>query len=162
MFLKTEDLFGQAHKGTEVIGGKYFSLEDGEKDFDLVQPVGMNGKMNNNDLGRLALKSIDRGQSPVRRPIVKNPENPSGGGVWFAGHDILNQPIKGYDPGLGLAPSERFCLHRDIPSRQPSQVFDKDKDSIVIVKTLNAQGKTNIQGSGVLVSSGNGVSLIIK
>jgi hypothetical protein len=36
----------------------------------------------------------------------------------------------------------------------PGQVFDKVKDSIVVVKTLNAQGKVKGQGSGVLLPSG--------
>lgn len=36
----------------------------------------------------------------------------------------------------------------------PAQVFDKVKDSIVVVNTLNAQGKDKSQGSGVLLSSG--------
>jgi len=36
----------------------------------------------------------------------------------------------------------------------PSQVFDKVKDSIVVVKTLDAQGKVKSQGSGVLLPSG--------
>ena len=36
----------------------------------------------------------------------------------------------------------------------PTQVFDKVKDSIVVVKTLDTQGKVKSQGSGVLISSG--------
>ena len=36
----------------------------------------------------------------------------------------------------------------------PGQVFDKVKDTVVVVKTLDAQGKLKAQGSGVLVSSG--------
>lgn len=36
----------------------------------------------------------------------------------------------------------------------PSQVFDKVKDSVVVVKTLDAKGKTISQGSGVLLPSG--------
>jgi len=36
----------------------------------------------------------------------------------------------------------------------PDQVFDKVKDSIVVVKTLGAQGKVKGQGSGVLLPSG--------
>lgn len=36
----------------------------------------------------------------------------------------------------------------------PDQVFDKVKDSIVVVKTLDAQGKVKAQGSGVLLPSG--------
>jgi S1-C subfamily serine protease len=36
----------------------------------------------------------------------------------------------------------------------PDQVFDKVKDSIFVVKTLDAQGKLQGQGSGVLLPSG--------
>jgi tetratricopeptide (TPR) repeat protein len=36
----------------------------------------------------------------------------------------------------------------------PSQIFDKVKDTVVVVKTLNAQGKVEGQGSGVLLPSG--------
>ena len=36
----------------------------------------------------------------------------------------------------------------------PDQVFNKVKDSIVVVKTLDAQGKVKGQGSGVLLPSG--------
>jgi S1-C subfamily serine protease len=36
----------------------------------------------------------------------------------------------------------------------PDQVFDKVKGSIVVVKTLDAQGKVKGQGSGVLLPSG--------
>src|SRR5208337_1663573 len=36
----------------------------------------------------------------------------------------------------------------------PAQVFDKVKDAVVVVKTLDAQGKVKFQGSGVLLASG--------
>jgi Trypsin-like peptidase domain/Tetratricopeptide repeat len=36
----------------------------------------------------------------------------------------------------------------------PGQVFDKVKDAVVVVKTLDGQGKMKSQGSGVLLSSG--------
>jgi len=37
----------------------------------------------------------------------------------------------------------------------PAQVFDKVKDSVVVVITLDAKGKVKDQGSGVLLPSGN-------
>jgi cytochrome c-type biogenesis protein CcmH/NrfG len=36
----------------------------------------------------------------------------------------------------------------------PAQVFDKVKDTVVVVKTLDARGEVNALGSGVLLSSG--------
>jgi tetratricopeptide (TPR) repeat protein len=36
----------------------------------------------------------------------------------------------------------------------PGQVFEKVKDAVVVVKTLDSRGKVKAQGSGVLISSG--------
>jgi hypothetical protein len=49
-----------------------------------------------------------------------------------------------------------FLALLPVPSRAltPAQVFDKVKDAVVVVKTLDAQGKVRGQGSGVLLSSG--------
>ncbi len=48
---------------------------------------------------------------------------------------------------LSILPSQVHAL-------TPAQVFDKVKDAVVIVKTLDAQGKLIKQGSGVLIPSG--------
>jgi predicted TPR repeat methyltransferase len=45
-------------------------------------------------------------------------------------------------------------LPAQIHALTPDQVFDNVKDSIVVVKTLDSQGKVRDQGSGVLISSG--------
>lgn len=42
----------------------------------------------------------------------------------------------------------------DVQALSPSQVFDKVKDSVVVVKTLDANGKAIGQGSGVVLPSG--------
>ena len=48
---------------------------------------------------------------------------------------------------LSFIPAQALAL-------TPAQVFDKVKDSVVVVKTLNAQGKVKGQGSGVLLPTG--------
>jgi Flp pilus assembly protein TadD len=48
---------------------------------------------------------------------------------------------------LSILPSQVYAL-------TPGQVFNKVKDAVVVVKTLDAQGKVKMQGSGVLISSG--------
>ena len=45
-------------------------------------------------------------------------------------------------------------LPTQVHALTPDQIFDKVKDSIVVVKTLNSQGKVKGQGSGVLLPSG--------
>jgi tetratricopeptide (TPR) repeat protein len=48
---------------------------------------------------------------------------------------------------LAILPAQAYAL-------TPDQIFDKVKDSIVVVKTLDAQGRLKGQGSGVLLPSG--------
>jgi S1-C subfamily serine protease len=45
-------------------------------------------------------------------------------------------------------------LPTQVHALTPAQVFDKVKDSIVVVKTLDAKGRLKGQGSGVLLPSG--------
>jgi len=47
-----------------------------------------------------------------------------------------------------------MILPAQVHALTPGQVFDKVKDAVVVVKTLNAQGKVKAQGSGVLLPSG--------
>ncbi len=49
---------------------------------------------------------------------------------------------------------ESFTPLKQVHALTPAQVFDKVKDAVVVVKTLDAQGKLKAQGSGVLISSG--------
>ncbi len=42
----------------EVIGREDFALDDGEVDFDLVEPRGMNGQVQQAELGPVALQAV--------------------------------------------------------------------------------------------------------
>ena len=73
------------------------------------------------------------------------------------------QPIKGkYAKGhifitsLKLIVAVFFLsiLPAQVHALTPDQVFDKVKDAVVVVKTIDAQGKVKGQGSGVLIPSG--------
>ncbi len=57
---------------------------------------------------------------------------------------------------IGLRCTVFFLTILPVPCHAltPAQVFDKVKDSVVVVKTLDAGGKVKLQGSGVLLSSG--------
>jgi tetratricopeptide (TPR) repeat protein len=55
---------------------------------------------------------------------------------------------------LIIAVFSLFLLPGQVHALAPDQVFDKVKDSVVVVKTLDAKGKVKSQGSGVLLPSG--------
>ncbi len=58
--------------------------------------------------------------------------------------------------GIKLVGAVFFLSILPVPGHAltPGQVFDKVKDAVVVVKTLNVQGKLKTQGSGVLLPSG--------
>ena len=73
------------------------------------------------------------------------------------------QPIKGkYAKGRIFITSLKLIvavfflsiLPAQVHALTPDQIFDKVKDAVVVVKTIDAQGKVKGQGSGVLISSG--------
>jgi uncharacterized RDD family membrane protein YckC/Flp pilus assembly protein TadD len=73
----------------------------------------------------------------------------------------LNKPQGIIDP---LEVEQKRVIPQEVPTPPgpspaegaltPSQVFDKVKDAVVVVKTLDAQGKVKVYGSGVLLPSG--------
>lgn len=77
------------------------------------------------------------------------------GGVFIAGGSsglvLMNVPYI-----IGLICTVLFLTIPPLEGHAltPSQVFDKVKESVVVVKTLNAHGKAKGQGSGVLLPSG--------
>ncbi len=64
----------------------------------------------------------------------------------------FGESIKKKDSFDWVVESERPL--KQVHALTPAQVFDKVKDAVVIVETLDAQGKVKSQGSGVLISSG--------
>ena len=64
---------------------------------------------------------------------------------------------KNVPPGIRLI-GAAFFLSILLPvsgrALTPGQVFDKVKDAVVVVQTLDVRGKLQMQGSGVLLSSG--------
>jgi S1-C subfamily serine protease len=75
--------------------------------------------------------------------------------------DSLLKVYKGGDADASIALLTQFKKENSIHNFSksdhtlaPSQVFDKVKDTILVVKTLDAKGKAKSQGSGVLLPSG--------
>jgi hypothetical protein len=85
-------------------------LDDREIDFDLIEPTGMDGPMNEHQVGILALEPLDCPETSMRRTVVADPENPSRPAIGMLLHDLIDQAIKGGDFGFGSAATEEFGL----------------------------------------------------
>ena len=65
MILEVEKTFCNGVKVVEIIRSKNLSLDDGEVDFNLVEPTGMNRTVHKNQSGVLVLEALDRSHSAM-------------------------------------------------------------------------------------------------
>ena len=62
----------QIGQALEVAGGKQLALNDGEVDLDLIEPTGVNRRVNQNDVGPSASKAVGSASTTVAGAIVGN------------------------------------------------------------------------------------------
>lgn len=104
----------------EVVGGKDGPLDDREVDFDLVEPAGVDGRMNLNGIGVPVSKTLDGWLTTMGRTIVGHPEDPTGRSIGFLGHDLIDQTVKPRNASARFASSEHFGA-MNIPSGDVGQ-----------------------------------------
>lgn len=105
---KLAEPVGDRGKRREIVWRERFSLDDGEVDFDLVQPTGMHRAVDQSQIFVAALKSGDGALAAVTAAVVDNPEDTAGAAVGFLAHDLFDQPVKGRDPAFVFAAAENL------------------------------------------------------
>jgi len=86
------------------------SLDDREIDFDLIEPTGMDGPVNEHQVGILALEPLDCPGTSMRRTVCRRSRKPFAPGDRMLLHDLIDQAIKGGNSGFGFAATEEFGL----------------------------------------------------
>ena len=92
--LKREQTLFDRGQRREVVGGKDLALDDGEVDFDLVEPAGMNGAMDRNQARIFRLESSDAARATMRGAIVHDPEHPASLAVGRLVHDVIDESLE--------------------------------------------------------------------
>ena len=77
-------------------------------DLDLVEPTGVDGTMNNHQVGIFGLQPSGCLGTAMRRAVVDDPENPTSPAIGPLSHHLIDQPVKGSDSILGFAAAEEF------------------------------------------------------
>lgn len=95
-------------KGREVVWSKGLALDNGEVDFDLVEPTGMDRAVYGDDVGKGGLETLDGGLAAMRGAVVNDPEDAAGVAVRGLVHDLCDQAIKWVDAGGFLAPAKEL------------------------------------------------------
>ena len=104
--LKAEESFGEGIEVGKVIGCEDFPLDDGEVDFNLVEPTGVDGTVDQDEARILLLESLYRGWAAMRGAVVDNPEHAPGVVVGRARHDLFDETVKRGHAGAGFAAAE--------------------------------------------------------
>ena len=97
----------QIGKALEVARGKQLALNDREVDLDLIEPTGVNRRMNQNDAGPSDSKAVGSASTTVARTIVGNQEHTAGWPIRFPAHDLTDEVVEDRDTVLALAAAEQ-------------------------------------------------------
>ena len=91
----------------EVARGEQLALNDREVDLDLVEPTGVNRRMDQNDVGPSGAKAIGGAPATMAGAIVCNQEHAAGRPIRLMAHDLANQAMECRDAVLALAAAEQ-------------------------------------------------------
>ena len=117
MALEVKQTLFEFFQRREIVGREELSLNDGEVDFDLIEPTGVDWSMNEDGLGPFFAQTFGRLLTSMSRAVVHNPKDSASRFVGLLTHDLADQPIHGSDSALDFTATEDFCA-MDIPSRQ--------------------------------------------
>ena len=106
--------FGQ---GREIVGRENLSLNDGEIDLDLIEPTGVDRRVDENGIGPFITQTVGGFLASVSGAVVHDPKDPSSGLVGLLAHDLGDEPIHGSDTAFHFAAAKDLGA-MDIPGGQ--------------------------------------------
>ena len=91
--------------GDFIVGGKVgrdecFSLEDREVDLDLVDPAGVLGQVDKDEVVERPFESVDRALASVDCATIDDPEDSASRTIGFLAHDPSDERVEGNDRDL--------------------------------------------------------------
>jgi hypothetical protein len=119
MALECEQALFEFGQRREMVRGEDFSLNNGEKDLNLVEPTGVDGSVDEDGVGPLGAEAFGSFPAPMGRAVVHDPKDAVGGLVGLLTHNFSDEALHRSDAVLDLAATEDFSA-MDVPSRQVS------------------------------------------
>jgi len=101
----------------EVVGREDLPLYDREIDFDLIQPAGVDGSVDEDRVGPFGAKAVDGLLATMSRAVVHDPEDAVSGLVGLLLHHFTDETLYRSHPILDFAASEELGA-MNVPSRQ--------------------------------------------
>src|SRR5208282_3487340 len=112
----------------EVVWGEQLTLNDREVDLDLVEPTGMNRRMDQNDVGPSCAQAVGGASATMARAVVGNQEHAARRPIRLPIHDLAHEAVERRDAVLALAtaeePSPSYSAHSRDSETSVVQAFD--------------------------------------
>lgn len=115
--LKIHEALLKVGERGKIVRREYFSLNDGEIDFNLVDPAGMNGSVYKKSVGPLGSNAFHCFLSAMRRAVIHDPKNRLGGSVGLVPHHLRDESMGGGNAGFLFTVCKELGP-MDVPSRQ--------------------------------------------
>lgn len=116
----------------EIARCDQLTLDDGEVDLDLVQPAGVDRRMNQNDIRPFGSEAIRRLRPTVGGAIVGDKEHTARGTIRLPAHDLRDKALEWRDACLAFAtPEQPGTMHipgGEIGQRANSRIFVLDTE----------------------------------
>jgi len=106
--------FGQRR---EIVGREDFPLQDGEIDFDLIEPTGVDRSVDEDGIGPFVAQTVYGFLAAMSGAVVHNPKDPASGLVGLLVHDFADEAIHRSNSAFDFTAAEDLCP-MDIPSCQ--------------------------------------------
>ena len=105
--LEVSDAISDSLQIAKVVWRQGLSLQDGQVDFNLIEPAGVNRQRHRHGIGEFSAEPLGERGRAMRTALVHDPKDPSRRYVRFAVHDLSDEPIKGGDAiGVFDAPDD--------------------------------------------------------
>jgi len=161
--LEIHDMRLKCRQIGKFIGCEDLSLKDREVDFDLVEPTGMDGCMDENGVTMPATQAGRGGLTPMRGPIVRYPEDAMSRAIGLLAHHQINQMMKRLDAGGGFATAKELGS-MDVPSRDIGQSATTFVFVLHAPQTMRPRGHAGSQtrpglNTGLLVAANHVILL---
>jgi len=115
--LKIHEALLQVGERGKIVRSEYLSLNDGEVDFNLVDPAGMDGSVYKESVGPSRSNAFNCFLTAMSRAVIHDPKNTLSGFVGLAPHHLRDEPIGGSNAAFLFTVSEELGTV-DVPSCQ--------------------------------------------
>ena len=115
--LKIHEALLKVGERGKIVRSEYLSLNDGEIDFNLVEPAGMNGSVYKKSVGPSGSNAFHCFLTAMSRAVIHDPKNTLSRFVRLAPHHLRDEPIGGSNAAFLFTVSEELGT-MDVPSCQ--------------------------------------------